>query len=165
MLERVQRVWTSDMTDALARQQIQRWTTQLVAPEYVGAHVSSPTSHTTGRTFSLDFRAATALFGSFGIEWDLTEASEDDLEELARLGARYKRFRPLLHSGRVVRPESLDPTVLLHGVVADDRARHWWRTCSSTSRRTTAGPGCGFPGSTSGPPTRRGGRGRSSTGR
>ena len=50
VLERVQRVWASDMTDALARQQIQRWTTQLVAPEYVGAHVSSPTSHTTGRT-------------------------------------------------------------------------------------------------------------------
>ena len=54
------------MTDAVARQQIQRWTTQLVAPEYVGAHVSSPTSHTTGRTLTLDFRAATALFGSFG---------------------------------------------------------------------------------------------------
>ena len=50
VLERVQRVWASDMTDALARQQIQRWTTQLVAPEYVGAHVSAPTSHTTGRT-------------------------------------------------------------------------------------------------------------------
>ncbi len=122
VLERVQRVWTSDMTDALARQQIQRWTTQLVAPEYVGAHVSSPKSHTTGRTFSLDFRAATALFGSFGIEWDLTEASEGDLEDLGEWVRRYKQFRPLLHSGRVVRPESSDPTVLLHGVVAHDRA-------------------------------------------
>ena len=75
VLERVQRVWTSDMTDALARQSIQRWTTQLVAPEYVGAHVSATTTHTTHRTLSLDFRAATALFGAFGIEWDLTEAS------------------------------------------------------------------------------------------
>jgi alpha-galactosidase len=121
VLERVQRVWASDMTDALARQQIQRWTTQLVAPEYVGAHVSSPKSHTTGRTFGLDFRAATALFGSFGIEWDLTEASEGELEELGEWVRRYKRFRPLLHSGRVVRPESADPTVLLHGVVARDR--------------------------------------------
>ncbi len=50
VLERVQRVWTSDMTDALARQSIQRWTAQLVAPEYVGAHVSATTSHTTHRT-------------------------------------------------------------------------------------------------------------------
>ena len=120
VLERVQRVWTSDMTDALARQQIQRWTTQLVAPEYAGAHVSAPRSHTTDRTLSLDFRAATALFGAFGIEWDLTEAADADLDTLASWVARYKRFRPLLHAGRVVRPESSDPAVLLHGVVAAD---------------------------------------------
>ena len=88
VLEKVQRFWASDMTDALARQQIQRWTTQLVAPELVGAHVSSPVSHTTGRHLSLDFRAATALFCSFGIEWDLTEADDDDLDRLGRVGAR-----------------------------------------------------------------------------
>jgi alpha-galactosidase len=122
VLERVQRVWTSDMTDAVARQQIQRWTTQLLAPEYVGAHVSSPTSHTTGRTLPLDFRAATALFGSFGIEWDLMSATEDDLDQLATWVGRYQRYRYLLHSGRVVRPASSDPTVLLHGVVAADRS-------------------------------------------
>ncbi len=63
VIEHVQRVWTSDMTDALSRQQIQRWTVQLVAPEYLGAHISAPTSHQTGRTLALDFRAATALFG------------------------------------------------------------------------------------------------------
>jgi alpha-galactosidase len=120
VLERVQRVWTSDMTDAVARQQIQRWTTQLVAPEYAGAHVSAPTSHTTHRTLSLDFRAATALFGAFGIEWDLTEASGHDLESLASWIARFKELRPLLHGGRMVRPESSDPAVLLHGVVASD---------------------------------------------
>jgi alpha-galactosidase len=120
VLERVQRIWTSDMTDALARQQIQRWTTQLVAPEYVGAHVSAPHSHTTHRTLSLDFRCATALFGAFGIEWDLTEASDDDLRTLAEWIGRFKRFRQLLHSGRVVRPESSDPAVLLHGVVGGD---------------------------------------------
>ncbi len=119
VLERVQRVWTSDMTDAVARQQIQRWTTQLVAPEYAGAHISAPHSHTTYRTLSLDFRAATALFGAFGIEWDLTQAGERDLEVLAEWVARFKRFRPLLHSGRVIRPESSDPAVLLHGVVAE----------------------------------------------
>jgi alpha-galactosidase len=122
VLQRVQRVWTSDMTDALARQQIQRWTTQLVAPEYIGAHVSSPTSHTTGRTLSLDFRCATALFGAFGIEWDLTMASSSDLDRLATWVARHQHFRPLLHSGRVVRPESSDPAVLLHGVIAADRS-------------------------------------------
>lgn len=123
VLERVQRVWTSDMTDALARQQIQRWTGQLVAPEYVGAHVSSPTSHTTGRTLPLAFRAATALFGSFGIEWDLTTADAAELAELAEWIELYRAWRSLLHSGRVIRPESPDPAVLLHGVVAHDTGR------------------------------------------
>jgi alpha-galactosidase len=120
VLERVQRVWTSDMTDALARQHIQRWTCQLVAPEYLGAHVSAPISHQTGRHMSLDFRAGTAMFCSYGIEWDLTEASEDDLDRLATWSARYHRYRALLHTGRLVRPESSDPAVLLHGMIAAD---------------------------------------------
>lgn len=120
VLERTQRVWTSDMTDALARQHIQRWTTQLVAPEYLGAHVSAPTSHQTGRTLPLDFRAATALFGAFGIEWDLSTATDEELDRLAEWVALHKRFRPLLHTGRTVRPETPDPAVHLHGVVATD---------------------------------------------
>ena len=74
MLERVQRVWTSDMTDALARQSIQRWTGQLVPPEYLGAHVSAPFSHQTGRYMPMSLRCATALFGHFGIEADITQA-------------------------------------------------------------------------------------------
>jgi alpha-galactosidase len=123
VVEQVQRVWTSDLTDALARQRIQRWTAQLLAPEYLGAHVSAPTSHQTGRTFSLDFRAATALFGAFGIEWDLTEAGEEDLDRLAEWVALHKQWRPVLHAGRVVRVDVSDPSVLAHGVVSPDRTR------------------------------------------
>jgi alpha-galactosidase len=120
VLEHVGRVWTSDMTDALSRQQIQRWTEQLIAPEYLGAHVSAPVSHQTGRRLSLDFRAATAMFAAFGIEWDLTGASDTDLDSLAEWVSRYKAFRQMLHSGRMVRIDSSDPAVLMHGVVADD---------------------------------------------
>jgi alpha-galactosidase len=121
VVERIQRVWTSDQTDALARQKIQSWTAQVVAPEYLGAHVSSPTSHHSGRTLSLDFRAGTAMFGAFGVEWDLTQASADELERLAKWVSAYKRWRPLLHSGRVVRLPVSDPAVLAHGVVAPDQ--------------------------------------------
>jgi alpha-galactosidase len=121
VVQHVGRVWTSDMTDALSRQQIQRWTGQLLAPEYLGAHVSAPTSHQTGRTLSLDFRAATALFCAFGIEWDLTSATEAELDRLADWVSRYRRLRGLLHGGRTFRAASSDPAVLLHGVVAADR--------------------------------------------
>jgi alpha-galactosidase len=118
MLERVQRVWTSDMTDALARQSIQRWTGQLVPPEYLGAHVSAPFSHQTGRYMPLSLRCATALFGHFGIEWDLTEATGADLTELAAWIRLYQQHRALIHVGRVVRIDTPDDTAWMHGVVA-----------------------------------------------
>jgi alpha-galactosidase len=122
VIERVQRFWTSDMTDALARQQIQRWTVQLVAPEYLGAHISAPRSHQTGRTLSLDFRAATAFFLAFGIEWDLTQATDAELKELAAWCDLHKQFRPLLHRGRLIRIDATDETVLAHGVLDHDRS-------------------------------------------
>jgi alpha-galactosidase len=120
MLERVQRVWTSDMTDALARQSIQRWTGQLVPPEYLGAHISAPFSHQTGRYMPLSLRCGTALFGHFGIEWDLAEASEDDLAELAAWIRLYKQHRALIHTGRMVRIDTPDDTAWMYGVVAGD---------------------------------------------
>jgi alpha-galactosidase len=122
MLERVQRVWTSDMTDALARQPIQRWTGQLVPPEYLGAHVSAPFSHQTGRYMPLSLRCATALFGHFGIEWDITRAGDDELAELAAWIRLYQEHRALIHSGRVVRVDMPDDTAWVHGVVAADQS-------------------------------------------
>jgi len=120
MLERVQRVWTSDMTDALARQSIQRWTGQLVPPEYLGAHVSAPFSHQTGRYMPLSLRCATALFGHLGIEWDITQASSEELAELAEWIQLYKRHRALIHTGRVTRIDTPDDTAWMYGVVAAD---------------------------------------------
>lgn len=122
MLERVQRVWTSDMTDALARQAIQRWTGQLVPPEYLGAHVSAPFSHQTGRYMPLSLRCATALFGHFGIEWDITGAGDGELAELAAWIRLYREHRALIHSGRVVRVDMPDDTAWVHGVIAADRS-------------------------------------------
>jgi alpha-galactosidase len=122
MLERVQRVWTSDMTDALARQSIQRWTGQLVPPEYLGAHVSASFSHQTGRYMPMSLRCATALFGHFGIEADITQATKEDLAELAAWIRLYKQHRALIHSGRMVRIDTPDDTAWMYGVVAPDGA-------------------------------------------
>ncbi len=122
VLERVQRIWVSDMTDALARQAIQRWTAQLVPPEYCGAHVSAPVSHQTGRHLPLSLRAATALFGHFGIEWDLTTADRDELTELADWIGLYKTHRELIHSGTVIRADVPGGGACVYGVVAGDGA-------------------------------------------
>jgi alpha-galactosidase len=123
VLERTDRVWASDCIDALERQSIQRWTALLLPPELIGSHVGSGRAHTTGRRHDLSFRAATALFGHFGIEWDLTRADDTQRAELAEWVALYKRLRPLLHSGRVVRSDHPDAGTWIHGVVAHDRSR------------------------------------------
>ncbi|GAA1304884.1 alpha-galactosidase [Pseudonocardia xinjiangensis] len=122
ILERTDRVWGSDNIDPLERQQIQRYTGQLLPPELVGSHVGSPRSHSTARTHDLSFRAGTALFGSFGIEWDITGASPEERKELAAWVQLYKDVRELLHTGTLVRADQHDPSFALHGVVAPDRS-------------------------------------------
>src|SRR4029453_19177247 len=116
-LARTDRVWASDTNDALERQPIQRWTQLLVPPELVGTHVGPPRSHTTGRVHGLAFRVATALFGHFGIEWDIASASAGEQEGLAEAIAFYRRMRPLLHGGQGGRAEHPDPAAALFAYV------------------------------------------------
>ncbi|MDY0911178.1 alpha-galactosidase [Microbacterium sp. CFBP9034] len=123
ILEHTDRVWASDCIDAHERQQIQRWTAQLLPPELVGSHVGAEQAHTTGRRLDLSFRAATALFGHFGIEWDLTSASAEDLAALTEWVDFYKSERNLIHTGRLVRATSEDESLWLHGTVSPDRTR------------------------------------------
>jgi alpha-galactosidase len=121
ILARTDRVWASDTNDALERQAIQRWTALLLPPELIGAHVGPARAHTTGRTHDLSFRVATALFGHFGIEWDISAATPEERAGLAEAIAYYKRVRELLHSGETVRADHHDPAAYIHGVVAPGR--------------------------------------------
>ncbi|WP_328996385.1 alpha-galactosidase [Kribbella sp. NBC_01245] len=123
ILERTDRVWGSDNNDALERQRIQRYTQLLLPPELIGCHVGPPTSHSSGRTQSLAFRAITAMFGHFGIEWDISAATPEERAELAGWVALHKELRPLLHTGRVVRADRGPDEFWLHGVVAQDGSR------------------------------------------
>ncbi|MDO4898595.1 MAG: alpha-galactosidase [Rothia sp. (in: high G+C Gram-positive bacteria)] len=121
VLQRTDRVWTSDCIDPLERQQMHRFTHQLIVPELMGSHIASGSSHTTGRTHTLHFRAATAFWGHLGVEWDLTEASAEEFAELAEWITFHKKHRPLLHSGDVVRLDLFDRAVGVHGVVSTDK--------------------------------------------
>ncbi|WP_432398281.1 alpha-galactosidase [Pseudarthrobacter sp. L19] len=120
ILERTDRVWGSDCNDALERQTIQRWTGMVVPPELVGSHIGPTRSHTTARTHDLSFRAVTAMFGHFGLEWDIRHLEPAERNELAGAIALFKEYRGLLHSGRMVRADEPDPALRLHGVVAHD---------------------------------------------
>ncbi|MBC7763214.1 MAG: alpha-galactosidase, partial [Candidatus Saccharibacteria bacterium] len=120
ILERTDRVWASDCNDALERQTIQRWTETILPPELVGTHVGPTLAHTTARTHSLSFRAITAMFGHFGIEWDVRTLNDSDLSELSEAVALYKKHRGLIHSGVAVHSDLVDSAYLLSGSVAQD---------------------------------------------
>jgi alpha-galactosidase len=123
ILDHTDRVWASDCIDARERQQIQRWTAQLLPPELVGSHVGADRAHTTGRRLDLAFRAATAVFGHFGVEWDLTRASAEELAELTTWVDFYKEVRDLVHTGTTVRRNLEGGDLWLHGAVSPDRHR------------------------------------------
>ncbi len=131
ILRRTERVWTSDCNDALERQIIQRGASLFVPPEVMGAHIGPPESHTTGRHHGLGFRAATAMFGHLGVEWNVLDLDDADRAALSDVIALHRRFRPLLHGGDTVRfdlapngPGSTEstPDAVAHGVYATDRS-------------------------------------------
>ena len=121
--EFTKRVWTSDCIDALERQRIQRSFSYFFPPELMGAHIGPSPAHTTGRRHSVAFRAATALFGHLGVEWNLSAITEHDRTQLRTIIGLHKELRPLLHEGTVVRLDQTDAAAWGHGVVSNDR-RH-----------------------------------------
>jgi alpha-galactosidase len=100
ILERTNRIWTSDCTDALERLAIQRGAAMFFPREILGAHVSASPNHQTGRQHSLAFRAIVALAYHFGVELNPTELTSVDRDELKGWIALHKRLRPVLHGPR-----------------------------------------------------------------
>lgn len=140
ILELTDRVWVSDVSDPLERQRLMRWTAQLLPAELLGSHIASPHSHTTGRRHDLSFRAATALFGHFGVEWDLGAATPEERAELAQWIALYKQHRRLLNTGTMWRGPDPDDALWTHGVVADDRSEGIYELAALTWCEPAAPP-------------------------
>ena len=148
ILARTDRVWTSDSNDALDRQSIQRGTSLIVPPELMGAHIGAPHTHISGRTHTLAFRAATAMFGHLGIEWNLLSLSDAELADVAAVVALHKQLRPLLHGGDIVRldVDAADSGLVVHGVVAADRSEAVFAFVQTTSPIRPVQPPVRLPG-------------------
>ena len=120
VIDYVDRFWTSDNNDALERQTIQRWTSQVIPPEMLGTHIGPTHGHQTGRTLELSMRAITALFGHAGIEWNISQATAEERAKLATWATYYKDNRALLHSGKSLRIDYPDEHGYLYGVISAD---------------------------------------------
>ncbi len=97
IVQRTHRFWTSDCIDAVSRITMQRGFLQFMPPEIMGSHIGTAPVHSTGRTQQLDFRAAVALQGHFGVEFDLVKLGADDRARLGQWIRFYKDWRHLLH--------------------------------------------------------------------
>ncbi len=120
VMERAERVWVSDNSDPDDRQRMLWWTAQLLPPELMGSHIASGRSHVSGRYHELDYRAATAVFGHLGIEWDLAHATPGELEALGWWISWYKQYRQRLLNGRLVRVNLPEPGVYFKGYVTPE---------------------------------------------
>jgi alpha-galactosidase len=108
VIRHTHRFWTSDNIDAVSRVSIQRGFLQFMPPELMGSHVGASPAHATGRSQSMDFRAAVALPGHFGVELDVRKLGDDDRAKLTDWIAVYKAQRDKLHRGKVWQGEGDD---------------------------------------------------------
>ena len=99
VLRHTQRFWTSDNNDALSRVSILGGAARLFPLEVLGAHVGPAPAHSTGRSQSMEFRCAIALFGHMGVEADVRHLTAEEHQTLKRWVGHYKSWRDTLHSG------------------------------------------------------------------
>ncbi len=136
ILQRTDRIWTSDSNDALDRQKIQRGASHFFPLSIMGAHVGPATCHITGRRLRMPLRVATALFGHMGMELNLLKESPEDLEVLKAGLALHKKHRVLIHDGafhRLDTPEHVNAV----GVVARDQTEALFSWCNLTGHQHT----------------------------
>ena len=101
MCRRTDRVWVSDCHDPTERQTMQQAFSLFFPPEIMGSHVGPRSCPVTHRSHTIFFKAATALFGSFGIEADLRELNVKERAELAQFIALYRQHRDWMHQGQL----------------------------------------------------------------
>jgi len=134
ILEYTDRIWTSDSNDALDRLSIQRGCSMFFPSEIMGSHIGPRVCHITGRTLSAELRAATAIFGHMGMEFNLTELTDEEAITIKAAVLLHKRHRNLIHGGDLVRYET-PACASAFSIVATDKSEalvSYTQTATST---------------------------------
>jgi len=136
VLRHTDRLWISDSNDALDRQRILRGASYFFPLRVMGGHVGPADCHITGRRHSMAFRVASAFFGHMGMELNLFDERDEDLETLRAGIALHKQHRALIHEGdffRVDAPADLN----IVGVVSRDESEALFSYASMASAANT----------------------------
>lgn len=89
--------WASDNTNAYDRLFIQQGTLVCYPQSSMGAHVAKPHS---SPFVDLESRFNVASIGAFGYEFDITKATDEDMDIIKNQVEFYKRYRHTLQYGR-----------------------------------------------------------------
>ena len=103
MLYYTPQIWTSDVTDAVERAEIQYGTSLIYPMSCQSAHVSVCPNHQTGRTVSMQARHIFALTGSFGYELAPEKIAETDREYIKEFIKFYNNNYDVFQSGKYYR--------------------------------------------------------------
>jgi alpha-galactosidase len=96
--------WTSDNTDAAARVTIQLGTSLVYPPSAMACHISAIPNDATGRNISIEYRGHVAMMcGSFGLELNPSELSEEESAAIPSIMAEAERVNPIVISGAFYR--------------------------------------------------------------
>ena len=123
ILARTQRVWLSDTNDAIERLRIQHEAAIFLPQAVTGSHVGPRTSHTTGRTLDIRFRAWVAAQRHMGLEMDPAELTDEEARHLRAVIGWWKENRRWLTRADILRLESPDPSVVAEMQVSRDWSR------------------------------------------
>ena len=105
-LHYVPQIWTSDNSDAVARLKIQYSTSIGYPLSSISAHVTASPNHQNGRITPLKTRADVAYAGMFGYELDITQMSNEDIEEIKKQISFYKSIHTLIRTADFYRLQS-----------------------------------------------------------
>ncbi|NLM68102.1 MAG: alpha-galactosidase, partial [Enterococcus sp.] len=99
--------WASDDTDGVERLKIQYGASMVYPLSSIGSHLSDVPNHQVGRSPGLAFRNEVAMFGTYGLELDITKLSAAELAQVKEAITTFKTYAELIHKGtfyRLVNP-------------------------------------------------------------
>ncbi|OOM13904.1 alpha-galactosidase [Clostridium saccharobutylicum] len=99
-------IWTSDDSDGVERLMIQYGTSMCYPLSSLSNHVTAVPNHQIDRVVPLNFRNNVSTFGVLGYELDLSELSEDELNEIKDQVSEYRKRQKLIFSGTFSRLKS-----------------------------------------------------------
>ena len=111
ILRYTHRVWLSDSNDALERWRMQHEAALLLPGEVTGSHAGPRLCHTSGRILPMAFRAWVAASRHMGLEMDVRELSDEEVDTLRTVVQWWKSNRDWLFAGRLYRLDADDDAI------------------------------------------------------